>query len=261
MKPSKQILILSTLLLILACDLPHEPGPMPADIVETDFIPGLNIMGVLRADGVAGQSFLNLNRALTTEEIYSDSIENFSPDVDYVRVRQIATGNDHFFMRGADSVIGWDNATFKDTALTALAGESYELEIKAPGFPTLTGQTSIPNKPKITDGSLVQSAGRVSIELQLDPSAHEYKLYLVFMEDALEKVVKPSDAESVKIEWNFSSTSGTPLRIMLTALDENLTRYGNSPISFIPNTYHPDASTVEGGYGCFGSLSVTTIQF
>ena len=89
-----QILItaLSTLLWISGCDLPHQPGPMPSEIVETEFEPGLNILGVLRADDQAGTSFINVNRALTTEEIYSDSIENFSPETDYVRVNVTNTG-------------------------------------------------------------------------------------------------------------------------------------------------------------------------
>lgn len=29
---------------------------------------------------------------------------------------------------------------------------------------------------------------------------------------------------------------------------------------FTPNTYHPDGSTVEGGYGCFGSVAVSVYE-
>ena len=71
------VVMLPALTWIASCDLPHQPGPMPAVIVETEFEPGLNILGILRADELKGTSFININRVLTTEEVYSDSIENF----------------------------------------------------------------------------------------------------------------------------------------------------------------------------------------
>jgi len=72
--------------------------------------------------------------------------------------------------------------------------------------------------------------------------------------------VKPGSSATIPVEWTFDAANGAPLHLSVTALDENLTRYGNSPISFIPNTYHPDGSTVAGGYGCFGSVSVTEFE-
>lgn len=238
------------------CDLPHQPGPMPTDIIETAFEPGLNIMGVLRADNERGSSFVNINRALTTVEIYSDTIPNFSPSVNYVKVSAVSSGAEFLFLRGEDSS-DWGN--YQDTTLIAVPGETYDLEIEAPGFPTLTGTTIIPVEPELTPNPIQMNSQNISFQLQHHPSAFEYRLYLFFSGDVLEKVVKPNGEGRIEIAWSFDEALGAPMLLGLAAQDENLTRYGNSPISFIPNTFHPDGSTVTGGYGCFGSVSVSFI--
>lgn len=247
------ITLMAVLGLIFSCDLPHQPGPMPTDIVETEFEPGLNILGVLRADELQGNSFININRALTTEEIYSDTIDNFIPEVDHVIVS--SSSNTYPFTRSNINPNDWEDYT--NASLHATPDETYELEISAPGFPLVTAETTIPRYPWILKSSWVFDAGEVKFDILHHASAYEYKIYLYFAGSVLEKVVKPGNTETIQVEWNYSESLGEPVSLTITALDENLTRYGNSPISFIPNTYHPDASTVEGGYGCFGSVSVS----
>jgi len=253
--------LICTLMLVVltGCDLPHEPGPMPTDIVETRFEPGLNILGVLRADGIQGSSFMNINRALTTEEIYSDTILNFSPDVEYVQVLSHRDSSVTYFTRSNVNPQDWDDYVNRD--LYARSGVTYELEIKAPGFPVLTGETTIPHLPWILNSSWEREVGLMQFAIDHDPTAFEYKLYLYFGTSMLEKIVKPVNGDSTLVRWNYPASLGEPTLLMVTALDENLTRYGNSPISFIPNTYHADASTVEGGYGCFGSVAVSLYEF
>jgi len=245
------------LVIIFSCDLPHQPGPMPTEIVATDFEPGLNVFGVLRADGVRGTSFININRALTTEEIYSDTIHNFSPEVDYVKVSSLSAGSEYQFIRVEDTS-DWGN--YQDTTLNVVAGETYDLEISAPGFPTLSGHTLIPNQPLLLANSLQVETDKISFEIDHHVSAYEYKLYLIFADTILDKVVKPDIGNMIPIDWTFDEELGAPMFLMLSALDENLTLFGNSPISFLPNTYHPDGSTVDGGYGCFGSVAITLIN-
>ncbi|NQV30718.1 MAG: hypothetical protein HQ508_07520 [Candidatus Marinimicrobia bacterium] len=244
---------LTMVFMLISCDLPHQPGPMPTTIVETEFEPGLNILGVLRADDLSGSSFININRALTTEEIYSDSIENFSPPVDFVRVVSAETGVEFLFIAEDDST---DSGNYRDSSMTVRTGEVYDLEIMAPGFPTLTGTTIIPEKVALNGNTLALTESSIAFQFQHHASAFQYKLYLIFAESTAEKVIKPSNGDMIDVDWSYEAGMGFPLFLMIAALDENLTRYGNSPISFIPNTYHPDGSTVSGGYGCFGSVSI-----
>ncbi len=245
------------LLSLIACDLPHQPGPMPSEIVETAFEPGLNILGVIRADGEAGSSFININRALTTEEIYSDTIQNFSPRVDHIRVSAQGSGTEYLFSRDGDSS-DWSN--YLDSTLMAVPGETYDLEISAPGFPLLTGSTQVPLQPQLAAGTLLRDGGQVSFAIQHNPSVFEYKLYLILMDGIQEKVIRPTTENTIPVTWQLDENEGALLGLMLAGLDENLTRYGNSPISFIPNTYHPDGSTVSGGYGCFGSVAISWVD-
>ncbi len=252
------ISIIILTLFMFSCDLPHQPGPMPTEIVETEFEPGLNILGVLRADDQFGTSFININRTLTTEEIYSDSIENFAPSVDYVRVMSLSDSMSYNFSQSNVNASDWQD--YNNTYLHANAGETYELEISAPGFPTLTGQTIIPDKSQLVANSLLIGSDKVSFQIQHHSSAFEYKLYLFFAEGILEKVLKPLTVNNLSVDWSFGIDDGAPYLLMISALDENLTRYGNSPISFIPNTFHPDGSTVSGGYGCFGSVSIALVE-
>ncbi|MCF7824070.1 MAG: DUF4249 domain-containing protein [Candidatus Marinimicrobia bacterium] len=246
-----------TIFLISGCDMPQDPGPMPSEIVATEFEPGLNILGVLRADNQQGSSFINVNRALTTEEIYSDSIINFSPALDFVRVSASSTGTDYVFLPAGDSS---NVENYQDTSLTVQVGEAYSLEISAPDFPVLSAYTQVPEQPQLVANTLSVAAGSISFQLQHQTSAFEYKLYLIFPDGALKKLIKPTDQDIIAVDWDYEVTKGDPRSLMLCALDENLTRYENSPISFLPNTYHPDGSTVTGGYGCFGSVSITTYE-
>jgi len=245
------------LMSLVACDLPHQPGPMPSEIVETVFEPGLNILGIIRADGEAGSSFININRALTTEEIYSDTIQNFSPRVDHVRVSARSSQAEYLFSRDGDSS-DWSN--YLDSTLMAVPGETYDLEISAPGFPLLTGSTQVPLQPQVAPGTLQRDGDQLSLVIQHDPSIFEYKLYLLLMDGIQERIIQPTNENTISVDWQFDPEAGPLIALMLAGLDENLTRYGNSPISFIPNTYHPDGSTVSGGYGCFGSVAISWVD-
>lgn len=249
------LLIIITITLFVTCDLPHEPGPMPGDLIPTEFEAGLNILGVLRADEQTGTSFISINRALTTEEIYSDSIEDWPPEVDFVKLTLASSGTEYFFLKPEDS-FGWGK--YQDTTLDVQPGQTFELEISAPDYPTLTGETAIPQKPALVLNTLSVASGRVSFQLQHHASAFEYKLYLIFSEITLEKVIKPRNEDILDIDWVFNAANGVPQALVVGALDENLTSYGNSGITFIPNTYHADGSTVTDGYGCFGSVAIAT---
>ncbi len=258
MRIKPRFTLLVTLLLIFGCDLPHQPGPQPSEIVPTEFEKGMNILAVLRADYDSGSSFVSITRALTTEEIYSEEIIDFTPENVFTQVINEGSGVATEFMQSLDTN---ELNMFRNSSFSPEPGERYELEITAQGFPTLTGTTLIPQRPVWVEELTVLGTDELNFSLVHDSSAFEYKLYLYFPSgEILEKVVKPNGSSKIAVEWKFSSGLGQPLYVLLFALDENLTRYGNSPISFIPNTYHPDGSTVSGGYGCFGSVALTTYQ-
>ena len=51
-----------------SCDLPWQPGPMPDAIIETEFVPGLNILGIVRLEDTTASSFVYIERAYASNE-------------------------------------------------------------------------------------------------------------------------------------------------------------------------------------------------
>ncbi len=86
MKKSNRIpfAIFIVVLIGASCDLPTEPGPQPTMIVETPFEPGLNILGVLRLDDSIGTSFIHIEQACRTEEIYDPDFPLIIEDAEAV---------------------------------------------------------------------------------------------------------------------------------------------------------------------------------
>lgn len=66
---------------MISCDLPLDPGPQPTTIIETEFVPGLNVLGILRTE--TGQSYVRVERAYLTEE----EEEEFNPVISDALVR------------------------------------------------------------------------------------------------------------------------------------------------------------------------------
>ena len=77
MRAGHRILLGSIVIVFMgtACDLWHEPGPMPSTIIETEFEPGLNIFGVLRQDGEPGSSYIYIERAYQYNELDTLDLE------------------------------------------------------------------------------------------------------------------------------------------------------------------------------------------
>ncbi len=251
-----QLLLLILLLVALGCDLPHEPGPMPKHIIDTDYVESLNIMGILRLDDEADLSFIHVQRTMTTKEIYTFEADPVIKNATVTLTDQDSVGQ-WFFQHSYDTLY---NGYYYENTFAPVVGHTYNLEIEAESLPILTATTTVPQKPQLEDYTIDYQSKTAVFELLVTPDTYQYNLFLVFQEEVLETKVE-GDLETVKtVMFNWNVAVGDPLKLMITGLDENLTSYGNSSISFIPNTFHEDGSTVTGGFGCLGSVAVTTIK-
>ncbi len=233
---------------------------MPRDIIDTEYIESMNIFGVIRVDEYVGESFVQIQRTMTTGEIYSFEVDPGVYDADVtITNRENAVTNT--FKPSTDTL---RLTYYYDSLFTPEPGAVYDLEINAGDLPTLTASTSVPQLPQIVPGSLALGEDQLSLTLLLTPDTHQYTVYLFSAtsdpDNSPQLLVEGArqGTEALTLSWN--ETFGDPLFIVITALDEHLVRYGNSSISFIPNTFHEDGSTVEGGFGCFGSVSVSYIE-
>ncbi len=246
--------IVMMFLWIGSCDLPHRPGPMPEDIIDTEFEPGLNVFGILRADNSPGTSFIHVERAVTTEEMYENE-EIFITSA-FVQISDTITSQMTIFSPSPDTI---EKGYYFNSTFSPQPGHHYELEIAADDLPVLKGETTVPVKPAIVPQSLSITDQKVRFDLVLTTDTYQYNIYLFFGDNYLEKQLPNYQTGSKKVEFNIADKSSLPTGIVIIGYDKNLTEYLNSSPSFLPQTFHETVRTVEDGYGCFGSLSVTLI--
>jgi hypothetical protein len=243
------------LLSINTCDLPTQPGPMPRTLIDVDFVPGLNIFGVIRADSVAGSSFIHVEKAVKTEEMYEEA--DILDSTATVWITDTLSGDSFGFNPVADTT---RRGYYYNADFMPQPEHHYHLEIKSAVLPTLQAETTVPRKPAIVPGSLAITSQCVSFDLQLSGDTYQYNVFLNLGNYSIEKQFSNSRDGTSVIEFEIPSGQ-QPTGLTIIGYDQNLTAYLNSSPSFIPQTFHEMIITVENGYGCFGSLAVTAIRF
>jgi len=249
-------IFLIIILIVVGCDLPYEPGPMPKSIIDTEYVESLNIMGILRLDGEIGNSFIHVQRTMTTEEIYTLEAD---PSIRNATVIIIDQDSDDswIFQHSADTLyFGY----YYDSTFVPIYGHTYELTITADSLPILTASTTIPQQPHLNNYAVDYQSRNISLDLVLTSDTYQYNIYLLFPDNVMESTLEGGRNTHEIVTFSWSIERGDPTSLMVVGMDKNLTRYNNSSISFIPNTYHKDESTVNNGYGCFGSVAVTTVR-
>ncbi|MBC8402889.1 MAG: DUF4249 family protein [Candidatus Marinimicrobia bacterium] len=246
-----RIIILLVMLIIISCDLPQDPGPMPTEIIAQKFEPGHNVFGVLRNDGQPGTSFLHVERAWETEEM----TEEFDA---FIRNATVTIFNDSAewdFTYLNDTVY---NEIYTNPGFLPLSGMEYGLIVESPELPTLTGTVVIPEKPPVDSSSIKIVNNYIQFSLAATSSIRMYDIYVFSELDVIDqRLISNGDAMEVKMD--FSELGGVPNLIFIYGYESNLATYQTSPSTIKPQTYHETVITVEGGYGCFGALSVISI--
>lgn len=236
----------------MSCDLPHQPGPMPNTLIQTELEVGLNIFGVLRADDQSGTSFIYVEKAVTTEEMYGD-VEVCINDASVSVQEMHTTDQDTFSLSPDTSWVGY----YINPEFIPAPGEHYCLSVTAPDFPELTAETTIPNKPTIDSLSIGENA--ISFDILPTSDTYLYKAFLSFSNDDIGKEIINDQSDQIPVKFEFSSDLGNPIAIRIIGYDQNLAEYLEASLSFLPQSFQETVRTVENGYGCFGSLAVTLI--
>ena len=245
----KKIFIL-ILIALISCDLPQDPGPMPTEIIQSDYIPGLNIIGVLRNDGIPGSSFFRVERSWETEEATME----FIVTVENAMVTIASDSSVWDFTFTIDSLRGeiYANPDFSPTEQVY-----YELIANAPGLPELTGEVTVPAVPAVDTSSILieNNIFQVSIAGQA-----EIEMYDIIVISDFNSITKRylSNGDTLIAEMNLSNLIGEPVGLAVYAYETNLAQYQTGTTTIKPQTYHEAVNTVAGGYGCFGAVSVFT---
>jgi len=240
----------------VACDLPHEPGPQPSTIIETPFEPGLNVLGVLRLDDEPGSSFFYIERAYQYQEMdtleWDESFITVITDAK-VQVQGMDDTTTYIFTHELDSLRG---QVYTDSGFTPVAGEQYALTIEHLDFPSLTDMTIVPVRPAIHSAPVVIDQ-TVYFELVTTTDTYLYDVYLISASDSIRyRFVNYEGDGELPIYFNTATGPTEPIEIHIYAYDANLAEYLTSVITLKPQTYLELMTTVTGGYGVFGSVSV-----
>lgn len=255
MKRSNRITfaIFIVVLIGASCDLPTEPGPLPTTIIETEFKPGLNILGVLRLDDSTGTSFIHVEQACRTNEIYDVDFPLIIEDAEVI-VKKIEDTTIYLFEADIFRPYVYTHPGFIPTDSV-----HYAITITThthPELPTLTDTTIVPVKPSIDSTALAVSEDTLSFDLLTTTDTDLYDIYLYLEGDILHQRLANQVAERRPVRFDLSTAKGQPLWIEIYGYDANPAEYLTAVTTIKYQTYLETVTTVTNGYGVFGSVSV-----
>ena len=259
----RQHYLLTLLILIVATfsfrcsDFFTEPGPQPSYIDEKiEHVPQFSVFGVLRPDSTdmgLPQSFIGLASSFPRDDYPDSNLVTDASVLIYRMKNGVAVDSFHFEYTDMAS---FPDTLFRHSGFFPREGESYQLVCKKADYSTLLAETIVPDPPVFVTGSVVVSSSEVQFQVARDPDAGLYEA--VLLGDGYyqsERFLRP-ESGNVYISMILDESAGSPSILVLYAYDLNLADYLSANISIKPNIYQSDFSTVENGYGCFGSLNL-----
>lgn len=244
----------------LSCDLPWQPGPQPNYIDKIAYQDQFNVLGVLRPgyNSIAPLSYVHLE---TTYDFFD------SPDSTKIGDAQVS-----LFCYNDSSIIDTLNLIFTnyngifdtkeyrtldiDTVDSILAGKTYSISCKKLGYPELTSETTIPTIPVIVNDNINIQSGKIVFDILRDEGVKVYDIYLNYNNyEIVHRELQP-DYGNTNVEINFSAGSTGTGKLTIYAYDLKLSEYMTYNVIIKPQTYQDRYSTVDNGFGCFGSLNI-----
>jgi len=255
-----KILIFITIIFLMSCDLPWDAGPQPNYIDKIAYQNQFNILGVLRPGNVAGAS-LSFVHLETTYDYFN------IPDSTKIGDAQVNLFcfNDSSTIDTIEMAFTNYNGIFEtkeyrsleiDSVDSILAGKTFGISCIKSGYPELTSETTIPEVPKIANDNVVIQSGKIIFDILKDELVQVYDIYLNFgNQEFRERYVRP-DFGNTHIELHYSNRNSNTGILTIYAYDLKLSEYITYNVIIKPQTYQERYSTVENGFGCFGSLNI-----
>jgi hypothetical protein len=243
---------------MISCENPITGfGPQPVYLEKGKYKPMLNIFGVLRPDSLQGfpNSFVHLEAVYPICTSYPDSFE--LPDATvkvYCYEEAQISDSLQFVYTNFDSIF----SGYEYRALNFIPVEKriYGISCYKQGYLKLTGKTRVPLKPVIVNDTIMIDHNKISFAILTDSTAVLYDISLTVGELELNKRMRKPEQGNIVVTFNLYPTPVKTAQLVIFAYDLNLSEYLTYNISIKPNTYQGNYSTVENGYGCFGSLNI-----
>jgi len=233
-------------------------GPQPSYIDTPEYEEKLNILGVLRPDSLQGrsQSFVHVEKAISIYDV-DDSLDIQDVEVTIFELEENIPV-DTIQLVYSDFNGFYDKEEYRDSTFFPHANTTYLVRCKKEGFPELLGRTTVPSKPEIIPGTVLYADNNLSFAIQPDSLASLYYIYLEVGGTVFFRQFIKQENENINVEFQLkdSNTVHTATVTIIT-YDYQLSEYITYNINVKPNTFRENYSTVEKGYGCFGSLNIT----
>jgi len=254
------ILIIGSILVSALGCKEYIYGPQPNIINENEFIPKLNIFGVLRPDSLYGKpaSMIRVDKTTAVDSVNSDTLlitdarvtiyEMDSNNYPLDSFRFEYTDYDSTYMRN-------DYRPPVDRDFMPKTNTTYKIVCEKEGYEKVTGYTTMPEEPNLIDG-IKMNKRELHFQIKRDEKAELYEFYLLKgRKSHYDKKLKP-DTGNIKVTIKVPPNFTKPFDLKIYAYDNNLSEYNTYSLYYKPNTYQPPYSTVENGYGCFGSMNI-----
>lgn len=252
-------LILSIFITFTGCEKALEAYlgfPLQPKNIDAEFTPGLNIFGMLKA----GPSLDTLNH------IFEVQLMQHVTDTDALKI--IYDANIKLTRLRANlppmeyDLYSLENGDYTNPFLNPQAGDIWNYTCVYDTF-LITSQTRIPNEPQIDPNSVKFSDGNIQLTLLPDTSAFMYDVYFIYLQDVSFKRIIPQAGTSTEVTLPLNSNNkGLSGDLFVVAYDANYEKYVTTSNTFFkPNAFRPRFSTVDGGYGCFGSAHIFHQEF
>ncbi len=247
---------ISWILLNMGCKNPiTDDGPQPSYLEEVQHKPMLNVFGILRPvdQNELPLSFVHLEKSFPYTT-YPDTIE--VPDAEVILARHIDSSSVEltgFFY--TDFNAQFSSFEYRNPNFFPRAGQTYDITCRKEGFPTLTSKTTIPSIPLIAITSVIITENEITFAIVRDSLAALYDIYLEIGEKEYSVRERRPESGDTQVLIKYDKVEAVQFELKIYAYDLNLSEYITYNISIKPNTYRLPYSTVDNGYGSFGSLN------
>lgn len=243
---AKAFVIFSLGFLLSSCEKVFEAYvglPLQPDNINSVYLPGLNVFGVLKAGPIIDTSnhFFEVQYIIHVFDTIDISIYD----------AEISLQNDS----NTYSLTHFGDGLYVNSELAPMPGEEWNYSCVYDTF-EVTSQTIIPNTPVVKESTIVVKNGSLAFNIDYDASAYMYDVYYIDEYSYASKRIVPANGKNIEVQLDIKYNESSAISLMyVIAYDRKYEQYiSTSNIFFKPNAFRPRFTCVDGGYGCFGSL-------
>ena len=133
---------------------------------------------------------------------------------------------------------------------------NYSISCFKQDFPELTSSTTVPLVPQIIEDSIHRKNNSLTFQIIRDPLVALYDIYLFTNSTSYTERIRRPESGNIFVEIDLVPNESAEGFLIIYAYDLQLSEYITYNVSIKPNTYRSDYSTVDNGFGCFGSLNI-----